>query len=60
MWLVSVYYALTEYLCQAVGDNKGTVEELIIGTAKRLLAVDKAVNQGDPNSAKPWMTTFVG
>ncbi|KAF5319160.1 hypothetical protein D9619_008785 [Psilocybe cf. subviscida] len=42
----------------AVGDNKGAIEELIIQTAKRLLAVDEAVNQGIPDSAKPRMRTF--
>ena len=47
-------------LYQAVGDNKGAIEELIIQTAERLLAVDKAVDQGVPDSGKPRMTAFAG
>ncbi|KAF8349107.1 hypothetical protein F5887DRAFT_550976 [Amanita rubescens] len=42
----------------AVKDNKGAIETLIIQTAERLLAVDKAVDQGIPDSAKPRMTDF--
>jgi len=57
---VSVRYILTESLHQAVGDNKGAIEELIIQTAERLLAVDKAVDQGVPDSGKPRMTAFAG
>jgi hypothetical protein len=41
-----------------VEDNKGAIKELIIQTAKRLLAVDKVMDQGIPNSAKPQMTVF--
>jgi len=47
-------------LHQAVGDNKGAIEELIIQTAERLLAVDKAMDEGVPDSAKPRMTAFAG
>jgi hypothetical protein len=56
---VSSHYILTEYLHQAVGDNKGAIEELIIQTAERLLAVDRAMDQGFPDSAKPRITAFV-
>ncbi|KAF8632480.1 hypothetical protein AX14_010824 [Amanita brunnescens Koide BX004] len=41
-----------------VEDNKGAIEELMIQTAERLLAVDKVVDQGIPDSAKPQMTVF--
>jgi hypothetical protein len=41
-------YILTEYLHQVVGDNKSAIEELIIQTAERRLAVD----QGFPDSAE--------
>ena len=47
-------------LLQAVKDNKGTIEKLIIRTAERLLAMDKAMDQGIPDSAKPQMTAFAG
>jgi hypothetical protein len=57
---VSVRFILTEPLHQAVGDNKDAIEELIIQTAERLLAVDKAVDQGIPDSARLRMTAFVG
>lgn len=57
---VSACFILAECLHQAVGDNKGAVEELIIQTAKRLLAVDKAMDQGVPRSAKPRMAAFIG
>ena len=53
-------HALTDSLLQAVKDNKGAIEELIIQTVDRLLALDKAVDQGVPNSAKPRMTAFAG
>ena len=53
-------YILTESLHQAVGDNKGSIEELIIQTSERLLAVDKAMDQGVPDSGKPRMTAFAG
>ena len=49
---------LTEYLHQAVGDNKDATVELIIQTAERLLAVEKAVNEGIPDSGKSRMTAF--
>ena len=49
---------LTKYLHQAVGDNKGAIEELIIQSAERLLAVHKAVDQGVPDSGKLRMTAF--
>jgi len=55
-----VRYILTESLHQAVGDNKGAIEELIIKTAERLLAVDKAMDQGFPESGKPRMMAFAG
>ncbi|KAF8346758.1 hypothetical protein F5887DRAFT_916537 [Amanita rubescens] len=44
----------------AVQDNKGAIDKLVIQTAERLLAVDKAVDQGIPDSAKPRMTAFSG
>ena len=50
----------TDSLLQAVKDNKGAIEKLIIQTAERLLAVDKAMDQGIPDSAKPRMTAFAG
>jgi hypothetical protein len=55
-----VDHTLTDSLHQAVGDNKGAIEELIIQTAERLLAVHEAVDQGIPNSAKPRVTAFAG
>ena len=52
MLSVSERCILTEYLHQAVGDNTGATEELNIRTTKRLLAVNKAVDQLDvPDSA---------
>jgi hypothetical protein len=57
--LVSLRYILTEYLHQVVGDNKSTIEELIIQTAERWLAMDMAVDQGFPDSAKPQITAFI-
>ena len=45
-------------LLQAVRDNKGAMEELIIQIAERLLAVNKALDEGIPDSAKPRMTGF--
>jgi hypothetical protein len=42
-----------------VGDNKSAIEELIIQTAERLLAVDMAVDQGFLDSAKPQITAFI-
>ena len=51
-------HVLTDALLQAVKDNKGAIEKLIIQTAERLNAVDKAMNQGIPDSAKPRMTDF--
>lgn len=57
MLSVSVRYIFTDRL-QAVGDNKGAIEVLIIQTAERLLAVDKAMDRGVPNSAKPGMKDF--
>ena len=50
----------TDSLLQAVKDNKGTVEKLIIHIAERLLDVDKAVDLGIPDSAKLRMTAFAG
>ncbi|KAF8324631.1 hypothetical protein F5887DRAFT_279974 [Amanita rubescens] len=44
----------------AVKDNRGAIEKLIIQTAERLLAVDEAVGQGIPDSAKPRMKAFAG
>ncbi|KAM6491922.1 hypothetical protein JOM56_012560 [Amanita muscaria] len=44
----------------AVEGNKGAIENIIIQTAERLLAVDKAMDQGIPDSAKPRMTAFAG
>ena len=58
MLSVSERCILTVYLHQAVGDNKGATEELIIQTAERLLAVHKAVDQGVPDSGKSRMTAF--
>jgi len=55
-----VDHTLTDSPLQAVQDNKGAVDKLIIQTAERLLAVDKAVDQGIPDSAKPRMTAFAG
>jgi len=55
-----VDHTLTDSPLQAVKDNKGAIEKLIIQTAERLLAVDKAVDQGVPDSAKPRMTAFAG
>jgi hypothetical protein len=57
--LISLHPGFTEYMHQAVGDNKGAIEELIIQTAERLLAVDRAMDQGFPDSAKPRITAFV-
>ncbi len=45
-------------LLQAVKDNKGTIEKLLIRTAERLLIVDEAMNQGIPDSVKPRMKAF--
>ena len=53
-------HTLTDALFQAVKDNKGTIEKLLIRTAERLLTVDEAVNQGIPDSAKPRMKAFAG
>ena len=53
-------HALTDSLLQAVKDNKDAIEKLFIQTAERLLAVDEAVDQGIPDSAKPRMTDFAG
>ena len=58
MLLVSERCILTKDLRQAVGDNKGAIEELIIQTAERLLAVENAVNEGVPDSGKSRMTAF--
>ena len=58
MLSVSERCILTEYLHQAVGDNKDATVELIIQTAERLLAVEKAVNEGIPDSGKSRMTAF--
>lgn len=60
MLLFTACYALSESMHQVVGRNKGAIEELIIQTAKRLLAVDIAVDQGVPSSAKLHMMAFVG
>ena len=49
---------LTKYLHQAVGDNKDATVELIIQIAQRLHAVEKAVNEGVPDSRKLRMTAF--
>ena len=48
----------TDSLLQAVKGNKGAIEKLIIQTAERLLTVDKAMDQGIPDCAKPRMTAF--
>jgi len=53
-----VDHTLADSLLQAVEDNKGAIESLVIQTAERLLAVDNAVDQGIPDSAKPRMTDF--
>ena len=53
-------HTLTDSLPQAVKDNKGAIEKLIAQTTERLLAVDRAVDQGIPNAAKPRMTAFAG
>ena len=53
-------HTFTDFLLQAVQDNKDAIEELIIQTAKRLLAVNKAIDEGIPDSAKPRMTAFAG
>ena len=58
MLSVSERCILTEYLHQAVGDNKGATEDLIIQTTERLLAVHKAVDEGVPDSGKSGMTAF--
>ena len=58
MLSVSERCILSEYLHQAVGDNKGATEELIIQTAERLVAVHHAVDQGVPDSGKSRMTAF--
>ena len=58
MLLVSERSILTEYLHQAVGDNKGATEELLIQTTDRLLAIDQVVNEGVPDSGKSCMTSF--
>ena len=60
MWTVSseVDGIFTDSLLQAVRDNKGAMEELVIQTAERFLAVNKAVDEGIPDSAKPRMTAF--
>ncbi|EDR06536.1 uncharacterized protein LACBIDRAFT_389232 [Laccaria bicolor S238N-H82] len=42
----------------AVGDNKGATEELLIQTTERLLVVGQVVNQDVANSGKSRMTTF--
>jgi hypothetical protein len=55
-----VDHAFTHSLLQAVKDNKGAIERLIVQTAERLLAVDTAMDQGIPNSAKPRMMDFSG
>ena len=55
---VSEICILAEYLHQAVGDNKGATEDLIVQTAERLLAVEKALNEGIPASGKSRMTAF--
>ena len=57
---VSVDHTFTDFLLQAVQDNKDAIEELIIQTAERLLAVNKAIDEGIPDSAKPRMTAFAG
>ncbi|KAF5310182.1 hypothetical protein D9619_010450 [Psilocybe cf. subviscida] len=62
---VAAVNALIE-IKNAVGDNKGAIEQLIIQTADRLLAVDEAVDQDViryqdvSNSLKPRMVAFVG
>ena len=58
MLSVSERCILTEYLHQAVGDNKGAIQELLIQTIDILLAIDQVVNQDVPNSGKSRMTTF--
>ncbi|KAF5319337.1 hypothetical protein D9619_008898 [Psilocybe cf. subviscida] len=55
---VAAVNALIE-IKNAVGDNKGAIEQLIIQTADRLLAVDDAVGRDVPNSLKPQMVAFV-
>jgi len=52
--------ALTDSLLQAVKDNKAAIERLVIQTAERLLAMDKTMDQGIPDSAMPRMTEFAG
>jgi hypothetical protein len=52
-----VAWAGMEILLKKV--NKSAIEELIIQTVERLLAVDKAMDQGFPDSAKPQSTAFV-
>ncbi|KAF5311024.1 hypothetical protein D9619_008107 [Psilocybe cf. subviscida] len=54
---VAAINALIE-IKNAVGDNKGAVEGLVIQTAERLLVTVEAVNQGVPDSAMQRMTTF--
>ena len=58
MLSVSERCTLTKYLHQAVGNNKDATVELIIQTAERLLAVEKAVNEGVPDSGKSRMIAF--
>ena len=53
-------HTFTDSLLQAVQDNKDATDELILQTAERLLAVNKAIDEGMPDSAKPRMTAFAG
>ncbi|KAF5311029.1 hypothetical protein D9619_008102 [Psilocybe cf. subviscida] len=54
---VAAINALIE-IKNAVGDNKGAVEGLVIQTADRLLAMVEAVNRGVPDSAMQRTTAF--
>lgn len=60
MLSVTASHVFPQYLHQAVGRDKGATGELIIQTAERLLAADRAVDLGVPASAKLRMTDFVG
>ena len=51
-------YTITDHLNQAVGNNKGAIEELIIQTTDRLLALDEAVDQNVPNTPQPRRDAF--
>ncbi|KAF5310687.1 hypothetical protein D9619_008110 [Psilocybe cf. subviscida] len=54
---VAAINALIE-IKNAVGDNKGAIEGLVVQTADRLLAMVEAVNQGVPDSAMQRTTAF--